>query len=54
MSKPPNTSARRNAGKHKAEIPKHHFEYIPDPELESKQIDEIAIAWSNCSRRGIR
>jgi hypothetical protein len=42
MSKPPNTSARRNAGKHKAEIPKHRFEYIPDPELESKQIDEIA------------
>jgi hypothetical protein len=42
MPQPPKTSSWGNSGKRTAEIPKSSFERIPDPDLENRQIDEIA------------
>ncbi len=43
MQKPPNTPGRGEPGRrHHDDIPKCPFEHIADPDLENKQIDEIA------------
>ncbi|MGR8940534.1 MAG: catalase family protein [Gammaproteobacteria bacterium] len=42
MPKPPNTPGRGNPRRPTAEIPKCPFEHIADPDLEDRQIDEIA------------